>query len=186
MEVVEEPLDVEEEESSDVATLDTGLDRMDHAQDGIRRCMIVTGPKLTGGEELEACSIQEDVLQDNSFQEFTTALKEGDGAVCFCNPVIYFTGFWNRDHSRQTPRVMPEAYSSVENGGETGGSSSVAPLQEFVSYSCGAGGRFVGGAQEISGDLLVGDGREISRGEWGGVRGVRVGDWFWDDGEEPV
>ena len=31
MEVVEEPLDVEEEESRDVTTLDTCLDRMDHA-----------------------------------------------------------------------------------------------------------------------------------------------------------
>jgi len=84
------------------------------------------------------------------------------------------------------PRVMPEAYSGVEDGGETGGGSGVAPLQEFVSNSCGAGSRFVGCAREIAGDFLVGNGREISRGEQGGVRGVGVGDRLWDDREEPI
>ena len=65
MEVVKESLDVKKE-GRDVATLDTCLDRMDHAQHGVRRCVIVAGPKLAGGKEVKMCSIKKDALQDNS------------------------------------------------------------------------------------------------------------------------
>ena len=82
--------------------------------------MIVAGPKLTGGKEVKACSVQKDTFQDYALQEFTTALKEGNGAVCLRNPVIYFTGFRNGDHRRRTPGVMSKAYSGVKDGGEAG------------------------------------------------------------------
>jgi len=143
MQVIEEALDVKKEEGSDASTFNAGLDCVDHAQDSIRCRVVVTGSKLAGGKELEAHSIKEDALRDYPLQEFTTALKEGNGAVRLCNPVIYFTRFRNGDHSCQTPRVMTEAYSGVENGGEAGGGSGVAPLQEFVSDSCRARSGFV-------------------------------------------
>jgi len=133
MEVVEETLDVKKEEGGNSSAFDTRLDRMDHAKDGVRCHVVVTGSKLAGGEEMEMCGIEEDSFQDNPLQEFTTALKEGDGAVRLRDPVIYFTRFWDGDHSCQTPRVMPEAYSGIENGCEARGGSRVAPLQEFVS-----------------------------------------------------
>jgi len=76
--------------------------------------VVIAGSKLTGGEELETCGVQEDALRDDPFQEFTTALEEGNRAVSLCNPVIYFTGLRDRDHRRQTPGVMPKAYSGVE------------------------------------------------------------------------
>jgi len=41
------------------------------------------------------------------------------------------------------PRVMTKAYSGIEDGGEVGGGSGMAPLQEFVSDSCRARGGFV-------------------------------------------
>jgi len=94
--------------------------------------VVVPGSKLTGGKELEACGIQENPFRDNLLQEFTTALEEGDRAVGFRNPVIYFTGLRDRDHRCRTPRVMPKAYSGIEDGGEAGGGSGMAPFQEFV------------------------------------------------------
>ena len=62
MQVVEETLDVKEEEGSDSACFDACLDCMDHAQYSIRCRMVVVGPKLTGGKELEARGIKEDAL----------------------------------------------------------------------------------------------------------------------------
>ena len=62
----------------------------------------------------------------------------------------------------------------------------MAPLEEFVGDACRTRSRFVGHAGEIPGDLLVGDGHEISRGEGEGVGGVRVGDRLRDDGEKPI
>ena len=74
VEVVEEPLDVKKEESSNVTAFDTSLDCVDHAQDHVTCCMIIAGPKLSEGEQLEACSIEQDAFRDDSLQEFTTAL----------------------------------------------------------------------------------------------------------------
>ena len=186
MQVIEETLDVKEEEGSDSATFNAGLDCMDHAQDSVRCHMVVAGPKLAGGKELEARGIEEDALRDNLLQEFTTALKEGNGVIRFRNLVIYFTRFQNGDHSCRMPRVMPKAYSSIENGGEARGGSRVAPFQEFVGDACGARSGFVGSAGEIAGDFLIGNGCEFPRGEWDGVGGIRVRDRFWDNREKSV
>jgi len=62
VEVVEKSLDIEEEEGRDMATLDARLDRMDHAQHSVGRRVVVAGSKLTGGEELEARSVEKDAL----------------------------------------------------------------------------------------------------------------------------
>jgi len=71
-----------------------------------------------GGEEVEVCGIEKDTFRHNSLQEFATAFKERDWLVGFCNPVIYFTGFRDGDHSCRMPRVVPKAYSGIEYGGQ--------------------------------------------------------------------
>jgi len=81
---------------------------------------------------------------------------------------------------------MTKAYSGIENGGEARGGSGVAPLQEFVCDSCGAGSGFIGHAGEVAGDFLFGNRRKFLRGEWGGVGGVGVRDRFWNNREEPI
>ena len=185
MEVVKETLDVKKEEGGNLSAFDACLDCMDHAKDGVRCCVVVMGSKLVGGEEMETCSI-EDLFRDNPLQEFTTALKEGDGAVCLRDLVIYFTGFWDGDHSCRMPRVMPEAYSGIENGCEVRGGSGVAPLQEFVSDARGARSGFVQRAGEVAGHFLLRNGGELSGGERRRVRWVGVRDQFRDCWEEPV
>jgi len=62
MQVVEEALDVKKEEGSNSATLHAHLNCMHHAQYSIRSRVIVAGPKLLGGEELEARGIEEDMF----------------------------------------------------------------------------------------------------------------------------
>ena len=58
MEVVEKPLDVEEQEACDVAGLETCLYRMDHTQDGVRGGVVVSGSKLPCGEEVESSRVK--------------------------------------------------------------------------------------------------------------------------------
>jgi len=92
--------------------------------------VIVTGSELAGGKKMEMCSVKENPFGDDPFQEFTTALKEGYGAVCLHDPVIYFTGLGDGNHCCRMPGVVPEAYSGIKEGGEAHGGSRVAPLQE--------------------------------------------------------
>jgi len=101
-----------------MSAFDTCLGCVDHAKDGVGHRVVVPRAKLTGGKKVETCSVEEDPFGHDSLQEFATALKEGDGAVCLCNLVIYFTRFGDGDHSCRMPGVMPEAYSGVEQGGE--------------------------------------------------------------------
>jgi len=82
-----------------MSTFDTSLDSVDHTKDSVRRCVIVTGSELSGGEEMKMGGIKENPFGDDPLQEFATALKEGDGSVCLRYPVIYFTGFGDGNHS---------------------------------------------------------------------------------------
>jgi len=148
--------------------------------------MVVTRAELAGRKKVEACGIQKDALRNNLLQEFTTALEEGDRVICLRNPVIYFTGFGDGDHSCQTPQVVSKAYSGIEQRGESGGVGGVAPLEKFVGDATRAWGRFVGCVGKVPQDLLVGYQGEVASGEWWQVCWIRIGDWLRDGGEEAI
>jgi len=82
--------------------------------------VIVSGAELTWREEVVLCRIKKDLFCHNFLKELATALQERYWLVGLRNPVIYFTRFGNRDNFCQVPRVVSQAYSSIEQGWEAG------------------------------------------------------------------
>ena len=90
--------------------------------------MVVPGAELTGGEEVEMSSIQQDALGDDLLKEFATALQEGYRTVGLCNLVIYFTRLWDRDDHHILPWMVTPGDCSIKQGGEVGRCGCMAPL----------------------------------------------------------
>ena len=123
---------------------------------------------------------------DDLLEELTTALQEGYQSVGLCNPVIYFTRFWDGDDGGASPRVVAPGYSSIKQRGKVGQSSRVTPFEEFVCNACGTQCQLVGGACKVTGNLFICDGVEATWWEGGWVIQVRVWDRLGDSGEESV
>jgi len=186
VEVVEESLDVKEEEACNLPTLDAHLDRMGHAQDSIGGSMVVAGPKLVRGEEVEPRGVQQDAFRHDTLKELATALQEGYRPVRLRDPVIYFTRLRDGDNGSAAPWVVAPCDSSIKQGGETRWVGRMTPFEEFVSDARGARGRLVGRACEVTQDLFIQNGCKATRWERGRIVGVRYRDRMRDDGEESV
>lgn len=143
VEVVKEPLDVEQEESCNMTRLYAGLDSVHHAQNGVRGSVVVVGPKLARGEEVEPHCIKQNPLCDNLLKELSTALQERNRLVCLSDAVVWLPWFQDWNNSGATPGVVTPEDSGIKEGGEVGGGRRVAPFEEFVCYSSGARSRLI-------------------------------------------
>ena len=144
MEVVKKPLNIKEEEARDVTSFDASLYRVDHTQDGVRSCMVVPRPKLSGGEEVESRCVKQDPFSDDLLKEFATALQEGYQPVGLGSMVVRFARLRNRDDSCAFPGMMAPEDCGVEQRSQAGWRGGMAPLKELVCDPGGARGRLVG------------------------------------------
>ncbi len=103
VDVIKEPRDVEQEESTSMARVPHGLDTVNQGGDSIHGIVVGSGPELCHREEVVCRKVDIDPFGNNLFHQLAGALQQADGAVGLGLAVIGAVRFIEDDYCRILP-----------------------------------------------------------------------------------